>query len=275
MKHNKVTKQKLYIIANQIAKEGLIPSHRLLRNRLGGGSNSTIQKYFRLWKKERFGIVNNNEVNTNNLNESENLLEKYRILVQTYNKQITQNEHYSQELINTEKANVVLKDKNHQLQTQLQTVQLELKELKNINNALKQVTTEIKNKLENNDNKTIQNLQQNIDNLKTELKKLNETSLEALRDACTKSHEVLMQEKLIGINLQAKIDSLYKELIDSKKQLNDATLRYQVQTQALLRQINEQQKIIQDHIGFENLRELVGEEVMLHFNNKPGVAYGK
>jgi hypothetical protein len=154
--------------------------------------------------------------------------------------------------------------------------QSELNELKNINNFLEQTTTDIKNKLENNDNKTIQTLQQTVDNLRSELKKINETSLEALRIASTTGHEALMQEKVTSINLQAKLDSLHKELADSKKQLFDATLKYQAQTQALLRQIDWQQKIIKEQIGDDKLRELTAEpELMLNFNSKLGAAYAK
>ena len=86
----------------------------------------------------------------------------------------------------------------------------------------------------------------------------------------------ILKLNLQKINLQTRVDSLYKELTDLKKQLIDTVLKHQIQTQRLLRQINEQQKIIQDHIGFKKLYELIGEqEVMLHINNKLGVAYGK
>ena len=117
-----------------------------------------------------------------------------------------------------------------------------------------QTTQEINNRLDANDNKIIQKMQQTIDDLRMELKTLNETSLTALRETSNKGHETLMQEKVIIVNLQAKIDSLNKELLESKKQLNEALIVNQVQTRPLLRQIEWQQKIIQECIGGEKLQ---------------------
>ena len=119
-------------------------------------------------------------------------------------------------------------------------------------------------------------MQKMIDSLRAELKTLNETSLFTLRETSDKGHEALMQEKVTSINLQSKIDSLNKELTDTKKQLYDLQLKMQTQKQTLLRQIDWQQKVIKDHVGIERLRELVGEqEVVLNFNGTPGVVYGK
>ena len=269
-----VSQQAVIKVAEELVLADCNPTVAAIRARLKNGSETTIYKYLNQWKKKCFRkmITNSSSFDTDIIRVN---LEEKRDLEQTLNKHIAQNEYYAQELIEAEKTNINLKDDCYQLQAKCQQLQSELNELKNINNALEQVTTEIKNKLENNDNKTIENLRQTIEGLKAELKKLNETSLEALREASAKGHDTLMQEKVNSINLQTKVDSLYKESIDLKKQLSDTVLKHQIQTQTLLRQVNEQQKIIQDHIGFDKLRELVGEEVMLHFNNKPGVAYGK
>jgi hypothetical protein len=104
---------------------------------------------------------------------------------------------------------------------------------------------------------------------------LNETSLSALRDTSAKGHEAVMQEKVTNINLQAKIDSLNKELIESNKQLNGALMKAQIQHQPLLRQIEWQQKIIQDHVGFEKLRQLEEEGLRAKFNSSVKASYGK
>ena len=271
-----LSKQQIFIAAKDVAAKGELPTAAKIRSVLTTGSFATIQKYLKEWKTNCFNYNQDLVKDIRIQSTNHDLLAQQKILEQTLNQQIVKNEYYAQELINAEKANIILKEETQQLQMQIQQLQIDLKELKNINNILEQTTTEINNKLENNDNKTIQQLQQTVDSLRVELKNINATSLEALRAASTKGHEALMQEKVNSINLQTKVDSLYKELIDLKKQLNDIVLKHQIQTQTLLRQINEQQKIIQDHIGFEKLRELIGEqEIMLHFNNKPGVAYGK
>lgn len=269
-----ISRQEIFKVAKSIIAADQLPSATKIRTVLGTGSITTIQKYLQEWKKNSFKQTLNT-ASIEPYKKEEELLEKQRILEISFNKQIVKNEHYAQELINAEKANIVLKEEINQLQTQLQKLQSELNELKNINNFLEQTTTDIKNKLDNNDNKTIYNLQQTVDVLRAELKKINETSLEALREVSTKGHEALMQEKVTSINLQAKLDSLHKELADSKKQLFDATLKYKAQTQVLLRQLDWQQKIIKEHIGDEKLQQLAVEpELVLNFNNQ-GAAYAK
>ena len=268
-----ITEQQIREAVKKLVANGYNPTLSAVRKRLGcRGSLSTIHKYLLKWKQECFKNVSSlNKVVVDN----SDLLEEHRILKLELQKQFNQNEYYAQELINAEKANIALNEEKHQLQTANQELKLRLTTAETANKALGQVTQEITNRLDANDKKNVSNQQQIIKDLREELKTVNETSLIALRETSTKGHEALMQEKVNSINLQTKVDSLYKELIDLKKQLGDTVLKHQIQTQTLLRQINEQQKIIQDHIGFEKLRELVGEEVMLHFNNKPGVAYGK
>ena len=139
---------------------------------------------------------------------------------------------------------------------------------------MEQVNQKIQNRLDANDNETIKKMQQIIDGLMAELKTLNETSLTAVRETSTNGHEILMQEKVTSINLQAKIDNLHKDLIESKNQLNVALLKSQVQTQPLLRQIELQQKIIQEYVDVEKLRQLE-EKSKLNFNSQVEVGYGK
>ncbi len=264
----------------KVAKELVLtdrhPTVAAIRSRLQSGSETTIYKYLSQWKQECFKkAIDNSNCFTPQLNQTIDLEEK-RNLEQTLNKHVAQNEYYAQELINAEKTNISLKEQNHQLQTTIQELQLKLSKAETINNTLEQVNQKIQNRLDINDSNTISKMQQTIATLHVELKTLNETSLSALRDTSTKGHEALMQEKVTSINLQTKIDSLNKELMDNKHQSHDAGLKHQVQTQTLLRQINWQQKIIQDHIDNEKLRELIGEqELMLNFNNKLGAAYGK
>ena len=101
-------------------------------------------------------------------------------------------------------------------------------------------------------------MQQTIDDLRLELKTANETSIAALRETSNKGHETLMHEKVNSINLQAKIDNLNKELLESKKQVHETIMTAQVQIRSLSRQNEQLQKIIQDH-GLEKSPQL--EEV--------------
>jgi len=269
-----ISKQRIFKAAQEIAIRGELPTAIKVRSTLATGSITTIQKYLQEWKIDCFkNTILHKELNIDTYN-NDGLAEKNCILEQTLRKQITQNEHYAQELINAEKTNIALKEEVHQLQTTIQELQLKLSKAETINNTLEQVNQKIQNRLDANDNETIKKMQQIIDGLMAELKTLNETSLTAVRETSTNGHEILMQEKVTSINLQAKIDNLHKDLIESKNQLNVALLKSQVQTQPLLRQIELQQKIIQEYVDVEKLRQLE-EKSKLNFNSQVEVGYGK
>ena len=265
-----ITKQDVQKIANQLAVAGLIPTQKLVRNRLGKGSGGTIQKYLSEWKQECF--KNFASLNKIVAIDNNSLLEEHRFLKLELQKQLERNEHYAQELIDAEKANIDLKEENHQLKLLNQDLQLSLTEAKATNNVLKQVTEKIQNELNLNANQTIQKLRQTIDDLRLELKTLNETSIAALRETSNQGHEVLMQEKVNSINLQAKIDALTKELLESKKQLNETIMTTQVQNRSLTRKNEELQKIIQEH-SLKKSPQLEGK-ASLEFT-KGAVVYGK
>ncbi len=265
-----LNKQQIFAAATKLASTGNIPTLSKVREHLGSGSKVTIHKYFNEWKRECFK-------NFGNLNkvvaiDQNNLLEEHRVLKLDLQKQLTQNERYTQQLIAAEKSNIALKEEMLQLQSAMKKLQLELTEIKVAKDTLEQINKEIQNKLDINSNKTIQKMQQTIDNLRLELKTLNETSIIALRETSNNGHEVLMQEKVTSINLQAKIDGLTKELLENKKQSHEAIMATQVQIRSLSRQNGQFQKIIQEH-GLDKLPQLK-EELSLKFS-KEAAAYGK
>ena len=160
-------------------------------------------------------------------------------------------------ILNAEKINIVLKEKTRQLQLELQELQLKLSIAEATNNAVEQLTQRLQNQLDLTNNEVINKMQHTIDDLRIELKTVNETSLSALRDTSTQGHEALMQEKLISINLQAKLDGLTKELAEKNKQLELFELKTQVQVRSLQRQIKVQQQALQRFITPEELSELI------------------
>ncbi|MGI9214738.1 MAG: DNA-binding protein, partial [Gammaproteobacteria bacterium] len=201
-----ISKQEIIDAAKILAASDRNPTLAAVRKQLNyHGSNSTIHRYLKEWKKSCLGQSNiNTTLNLNNQTNIEELIEKQYDLEKNLQQQITQNEHYTQELINAEKTNIVLKEENHQLQITNQELQLRLTAADAANNVLRNTTQEIKNSLDANNNKTVQKMQHTIDDLRIELKTLNETSIAALRDTSNKGHEALMQEKVTSINLQAK-----------------------------------------------------------------------
>ncbi len=276
MSRKGVSKQQIFEIAKEMVFSDQLPTAIKIRAKLTTGSMATIQKYLQEWKKTCFSKASIVLTPNTETQEYHELIEEKRVLTESFNKQTKQNEYYAQELINAEKANIALKEENRQLQIANQESQLRITGAEAANNALERVTQKIQNELDFSTNETIQKMQQTIDDLRAELKKLNETSLSALRDTSTKGHEVLMQEKVISINLQAKIDSLNKELLESNKQLNATVMKSQVQTGSLLRQIEQLEKIIQEHLSLEKLLQLEKAGVRLNSNIKVvAAAYGK
>lgn len=265
-----ISEQQIIEAATAILAKGHNLTLVAVRKHLGcRGSLSTIHKYLSKWKETCYKQAVNRTVNEK---IDYNVEEKNRILKQNLNKQFAQNEHYAQELINAEKANIALKEENHQLQTANQELQLRLTSAGATNDALEKVTQKIQQELNLNTNNTIQKMQQTIDGLRLELKTLNEKSIAALRETSNQSHEALMQEKVTTINLQAKIDNLTKELLESKKQLNEAIMPAQVQIRSLSRHNEQLQKIIQEH-GLDESPQL-NEELNLQFT-KGAAVYGK
>lgn len=242
------------------------------------GSDSTIHKYLKKWKEECLkkaatALAQNTGLDTQlKVRNDYDFLEEKDSLIQALNRKTAQIEHYAQQLIDAEKANIDLKEKIHQLESDITKLQYELTEVKSVKNNLAQINKEMQNKLDINRNEAIQKMQITIDDLRLELKTLSETSINALRETSNQGHEALMQERVVSINLQAKIDSLTKELLESKKQSHEAIMVAQVQNRSLTRQNDQLQKIIQEHC-LDKLPQLE-EGLSLQFSKKVA-AYGK
>lgn len=272
MSRKGISKQQIFQETKEIVFSNQIPTAFKIRAKLKTGSIATIQKYLQEWKMDCFkNDFLHKELNLTKYNNSE-LAEKNSTLEQELNKQLSKNEHYAQELIYTEKANIELKEEKHQLNFTNQKLQLKLSAAEKTNNALEHVTQKIQNELNLNTNETIQKMQQIIDGLRLELKTVNETSIIALRETSNQGHEALMQEKVTSINLQAKIDSLTKELLESKKQFNEAIKIAKVQIRTLSRQNEQLQKIIQEQNLDKSTQLEEGSSVQF---SKGVVAYGK
>lgn len=250
MPKNKITKQQVFDAAYKIAITDYPPTLTKIRDYLCVGSKTTIHKYFKSWKQKCFksDYENNNCIKLDN----SSFLEEKRILEQTLNKQINQNEHYASELINAEKTIIKLKEENHHLQTTNQELQLKLTETTASCGSLEKHYQDLKTALDLNNNETIKNQQQLIEKLQTEIKTINSTSVELIRQTSVEGHDLLMQEKLQTINLQAKIDSLNKQLVEINQQLTTALIKVQISQQHSAWQ----QRLIEKFINPEELQQL-------------------
>jgi len=265
-----INKQQVFEIAKEITYSDQLPTALKIRARVGTGSIATIHKYLQEWKINCFKkAFLNKELNVVSACDGINELdEKKRSLEQSLSRQVKQNEHYAQELITAEKINIVLKEQIHQLQMNNQELQLELKEVKAIKTTLEQINQEIQTRLGHNNNDTINKQQLLIDELRAELKELNIKSMISIQETSSSAHELLMQEKITSMNLQEKVNTFNKQIIELQKQLQTINNMLAAKQQPLLRQIEWQQKIIQNHVGFEKLRLIEEEELKLKFNAK-------
>lgn len=250
-----ITKIDVNQAADRIAFRGEVPTIAAVRAELQGrGSETTIHNYLKAWKKAK--LLAKQELKLVNNNQELLFIEEKRELEQVLNQQITQNEHYAQELINAEKTNVVLKEEISQHQAAIQELKLELAKMTVVNNTLEKVTEKIQQQLALNETATISKQKLLIAELQQEIKNLNANSMAAIQELSSKGHETLMQEKVNAINLQAKIENLTKELTESKKQLELANVKAHVQNQTLQRQINWQQQILKKYLLPEELQAL-------------------
>lgn len=262
-KINRVTRVDVHEAADRLSLRGEVPTIAAVRSELEGrGSETTIHNYLKEWKKSK--LLAKQELTLVSNNQELQLMAEKLELEQALQKQIAKNEHYAQELINAEKANVAFKEKIYQLEATIQGLNLELTKVTAVNHTLEKLTKEIEQKLAANENDTINKQKLLIDELQQEVKNLHAKSMSAIQELSSKGHEALMQEKVSAINLQTKIDSLNKELAESKKQLHGSMLTSQVEIRSLSRQNQQLQKIIQEN-GLDKALS-IDEKLSLSFN---------
>ena len=265
-----ISQQEVIKAAEQLVRENRTPTVAAIKALLNSSSEPTIHKHLSQWKSQCFQNMldpNPKEESSESTTKQPNELE--RSLKLDLQKQIQRNEEYAQELIYAEKTIVALKEENHNLQAINQGLQIDLKEATAIKATLVQVNHEIQSRLELNDNNTIIQQQQLIGELQAELKELNAKSMKAMQEISSSGHEILMQEKVHSINLQAKNELLTKELMESNKQLESMKLKAEFQVKILQRQINSQQQVLKNYLSVDQLKVL-NQECELH-----GVCYGK
>jgi predicted nuclease with TOPRIM domain len=219
--------------ANELATAGMMPTQRLVRNILGSGSSSTIQKYLNRWKLNCF----NQEAGIQPTNKSD--LDVADLKTQL-NRQIKQNEHYAAELINAEKQVINLKQENIELAKKNDKLTNKVESQGNQTKTLNKLCQSLTEQIDLTQNNTIAKQTKIIDQLQEEIKTINQNSLKAIQDASHNQHELLMQEKVMNINLQAKVDSLQKELSQTKQDLKAKVQTLQAKQQSLLKQLERQ-----------------------------------
>lgn len=249
-----LTKEQIFNAANSIAAEGRIPTLTKMQLALGKGSKVTIHKYFKQWQQAL--VKKFSDLTATGESISDSLGKDQSHLKVELQQQLKRNEYYAQELINAEKLNLELTKKNQELQVETEKLRLKVTAAKDWRHAIESIINQIKLELNLNTNTSVKQMQQTIDDLRSELKVLNEKSLDTIRETSSQGHELLMQEKVNSINLQAKVDSLTKELLAGKKELNEVIINNKIQIKTLLRENENLLAILQEYLGEENLSQL-------------------
>jgi chromosome segregation ATPase len=238
-----ITKQEVYKAATIIAKRHQIPSITELRKLLGRGSTTTIHKYFKSWKQECYQKGSN--ANGIDLITYNRITEEINLVKQALVKQTSKNEELAAQLIQTEQKLTQLKETHQILNIEFNVVKeqnLQLAaEKEKYQMALEHVVSERDQVLA-----TVLNQQnQLIDSLRQELKEVNQTSIEQIKELGRKGDDALIEEKVKSINLQDEV-SQQKNIID---ELREQFLKSQETIKLLKKEIERQRKFTQEVVN--------------------------
>jgi len=252
-----ITKNEVKLSANGFVKEGLLPTAAGIRERLGRGSLTTIQKYFREWKKESYQNIVTPK--SGSLAE-EGLLKEPSVKLQALEKRLMELEEHNkalnQELMKKEQENLKLNKENLQLSQNLKELTDTYKNLsirfESLNNAYKDLKCERDSTLE----KMMSDKNRQIERLTQELKEVNGTHFNILREVGRKGDEALIQEKVACINLKEKVNELQKQI----KLMEERLILEAKAKEPLQREIKQQKALIDHFITWEQLQSFKGVE---------------
>lgn len=165
------------------------------------------------------------------------------------------------ELAKTEKKNITLanelaqsKKLNNILQTQCHEFEQSLKHIETSYQALKEERTVLLGKME-------QDKDRLIESLREELKQSHQASLAEIKNVSFNSHDLLMQEKVVSINLKEQVKGLTEELNKQQQTLIQANNMIG----PLIKEINWFRKFITEILTFEQLQEYEKKKHALDF----------
>lgn len=260
MPRKSVTKTEVIKAANAIAARQEIPTIMAVRKFLGGvGSETTLHKYLKIWKKEKLlQVVAPETSDTNDVDIKTKLVEFRQIIAS----QQQQNEILSQEALTLNRENTKLATIHKQLELELISVQAKLKEIMQERDkfqALYEAITAERNLIEN---YIVAEKNQQIAKLQEELTMLHQKSLELVRTIGYDGHMALIEEKVKTINSQTKIDELTVKIAN-------VTLELQ-QTKELNERLNHKIKRIQggSSLSWEELKAREQEYIAREFKSE-------
>ena len=200
----KVTKGQIIKVASALVKRGINPTVLNIREQLGAGSTSTINKYLRQWKQEKLS-----EKPTKALLSSSPELEQ---LKSDLKQQQKINQQLLQELYNVQQENVLQQSEISKYQELEHKLQQEQKKLSSQYNLLEAKYTELCAERETALKVFVADKEQQIKSLQEELLTVNKNSKQELLDGAGKQQDALLAEKVKLINLEVKVKQLQHKL---------------------------------------------------------------
>jgi hypothetical protein len=213
-----ISKQQVIEAAKLLVANGHNVTLIAIRQQLGhSGSLSTIHKYLSQWKQQCFKrmVTNTDETSSNDLI----LIEEFRALKLELQKQISRNEIYANELINTETTIIKLTEANQQLQATVQQLQTNLDTVTKEKVILEDCYQKLTKEIVSNRDATILQQEQTIESLRQEIQTINQTSFNAVQQISFAGHDALLQEKVKSLNLEEKVKELQQLVVQQQNKL--------------------------------------------------------
>ena len=246
-----ISKEEVITTIEGLLAKKEIPTALGIRQALGKGSLTTIQKHFRRWKMESFEKQSGQ---TKAICEIPiDLKEKEEKLKALKNKVLGlegQFEALNKELIKKEQDNIRLNKENVNLNQNLEEITKSYKELLVQFETLKDGYEDLKQERERTLQELLTDKNQHIERLTLELKEVNELHLKAIKEVGQRGDELLLQEKVKTISLTDQLKALQSQ----NKLLTEKLDQEAKAREPLQRELKRQEALIKRFISWKQLQ---------------------
>lgn len=228
-----------------------------VREYLGTGSLSTIQRYVKEWKMQSFNnsVAKepiNNIVTHNNVDHAK----EFESLKQQLEQLSGQNQLLSAELIKVEQANIRLTQDNDKFSRNLNELTESYKNLLLEYNSLNSKYQELNAERESAISKILLDKNTQIKRLEQEIKTINEQYLAAVKEVGRYGDDKLILEKVKTVNLTEQI----KHLQENNKILEQQLSAAKKVKEPLINKIKYQEDLISKFITWEQIQQYANQD---------------
>ncbi len=217
MSRRGISSQDVCQAAEALIAQGQTPTQAHIREYLGRGSKGTIHKYLKQWKQNCFQKISH--PSSTELIHAKSLFEEKCALEKVIEKQITENERLSIQLVDAERDLMQVQEKNLQLNLAVDQLKSGYTHLEIKYQFLQEAYQVLREEKDTALQLLMVDKNEQINRLMEELKALNETALKAVREQGYQTDDALMQEKVLNLNLKQKVEDLEKTIKNLQTQL--------------------------------------------------------